>query len=155
MTELLIRRAKIGDAPRVAELSGTLGYPAEAEAMAQRLAAILAQETHAVFVAETAGEVVGWIHGAEQQMLEFDVRCEILGLVVGADQRGRGLGKRLVEAVEEWARTRGLSDVSVRSNVIRPESHPFYERLGYVRVKTQHAYRKSLRDAGYGMRDSG
>ena len=144
MSELIIRPATINDADRIAELSGTLGYPAEAEAMARRLAGILAHETHAVVVAEVAGEVVGWIHGAEQQMLEFDVRCEILGLVVAADQRGQGVGRRLVEAVEEWARTRGLSGVSVRSIVIRPESHPFYERIGYVRVKTQHAYRKKL-----------
>jgi hypothetical protein len=28
--------------------------------------------------------------------------------------------------------------------VTREESHPFYERLGYTRVKTQHAYRKRL-----------
>lgn len=27
---------------------------------------------------------------------------------------------------------------------MRPEAHPFYERLGYVRVKTQHAYRKRV-----------
>lgn len=154
MNEPSIRRAKISDAPGVAELSGTLGYPAEAEPMARRLAGILPQKTHAVFVADAAGEVVGWIHGAEQEMLEFDRRCEILGLVVGAGQRGQGVGRRLVETVEEWARTRGLDDVSVRSNVVRLESHPFYERIGYVRVKTQHAYRKRLRDTGFGMRDS-
>jgi hypothetical protein len=34
--------------------------------------------------------------------------------------------------------------MAVRSNVARAESHPFYERLGYVRTKTQHAYRKRL-----------
>jgi hypothetical protein len=34
--------------------------------------------------------------------------------------------------------------MTVRSNVVRAESHPFYERLGYVRSKTQHAYRKHL-----------
>jgi hypothetical protein len=32
----------------------------------------------------------------------------------------------------------------VRSNVVRAESHQFYERLGYARVKTQHAYRKRI-----------
>ena len=40
---------------------------------------------------------------------------------------------------------RGLENVSVRSNVVRLESHPFYERAGYVRVKTQHAYWKRIR----------
>jgi len=50
----------------------------------------------------------------------------------------------LIEAVEEWAPRRGLKQISVRSNVIRPESHPFYEQLGFERYKTQHAYRKRL-----------
>jgi len=88
-------------------LSGELGYPVEARVMHERFKRILDRGEHVVFVAETT-EVVGWIHGAEQQMLEFDVRCEILGLVVGAAQRGQGVGRRLVEAVEDWARTRSL-----------------------------------------------
>ena len=144
MNQLVIRRATLGDAPRVAELSGTLGYPANAEEMARRLESILAHEAHAVFVAEATGEVVGWTHGSERQMLESDPRCEILGLVVGGGQRGKGVGRQLVQAVEDWARTRGLAQIFVRSNVVRPESHPFYERIGYERYKTQHAYRKRL-----------
>ena len=36
--------------------------------------------------------------------------------------------------------------MTVRSNVVRHESHPFYERVGYERTKTQHAYRKRLAD---------
>jgi GNAT superfamily N-acetyltransferase len=64
--------------------------------------------------------------------------------VVDARERGRGVGRRLVAAVEEWARARGLEQIAVRSNVTREESHPFYEHLGYTRVKTQHAYRKRL-----------
>jgi GNAT superfamily N-acetyltransferase len=154
MNELIIRKATRDDAARVAELSGTLGYPVSSDAMEQRLGRVLSLETHTVFVAEISGDIVGWIHGAEQEMLELGSRCEICGLVVAEGQRGRGVGRRLVDAVEDWARTRGLEDVSVRSNVIRPESHPFYERIGYVRVKTQHAYRKRLRDTGFGMRDS-
>lgn len=144
MNELVIRRATVSDAPRVAELSGMLGYPAKAEEMARRLTGILAYETHAVFVAEFAGDVVGWIHLAEQHLLEFDRRGEILGLVVGSGQRGKGVGRELVLAAEAWARVRGLQQVVVRSNIVRPESHPFYERIGYERYKTQHVYRKPL-----------
>jgi hypothetical protein len=32
--------------------------------------------------------------------------------------------------------------------VSRSESHPFYERLGYHRVKTSHIYRKSVSAPG-------
>jgi GNAT superfamily N-acetyltransferase len=88
--------------------------------------------------------IIGWLHCAEQELLESERRCEILGLVVDAEYRGQGVGRLLVDAAEVWARARGLKLMAVRSNVSRSESHPFYERLGYVRVKTQHAYRKHL-----------
>jgi uncharacterized damage-inducible protein DinB len=64
--------------------------------------------------------------------------------VVDPSCRRQGVGGRLVEAVETWAMARGLDVIVVRSNVTRRESHPFYERHGYTRAKTQHAYRKSL-----------
>jgi hypothetical protein len=50
----------------------------------------------------------------------------------------------LVAEVEAWAARRGLTEMSVRSNVARTESHPFYERQGYRRVKTQQVYRKPI-----------
>jgi len=100
-----------------------------------------------VLVAEGASDqVVGWVHASEQELLESGRRCEIIGLVVDAVNRGQGVGRGLVSAVEEWARQRQIEEVGVRSNVVRTDSHPFYERLGYTRVKTQHAYRKRLSD---------
>jgi GNAT superfamily N-acetyltransferase len=128
----------------MAELSGQLGYPVSAETMAGRLERLQAREDNVVLVAELVpeGQVVGWIHGAEQDLLESDRRCEFLGLVEDERCRGQGIGRRLVAAVEGWAASRGLEQIAVRSNVARTGSHPFYERLGYVRTKTQHAYRK-------------
>jgi GNAT superfamily N-acetyltransferase len=139
-----VRTASLEDAPRLAELSGALGYPVSSEVMAGRLEGVLGRSTDVVLLAELASMAIGWIHGAEQELLESGRRCEILGLVVDAEYRGKGAGRRLVEATEQWARARGLSQMAVRSNVVRLESHPFYERLGYRRVKTQHAYRKAL-----------
>ena len=144
MHGLIIRKAQLADANGIAELSGTLGYPVSGQTMEQRLTRVLKLETHSVFVAERNGEVVGWTHGAERETLELGCRGEIWGLVVAENERGRGVGRRLIEAVEKWARDRGLENMSVRSNVVRPESHPFYERIGYTRHKTQHAYRKTL-----------
>jgi GNAT superfamily N-acetyltransferase len=64
--------------------------------------------------------------------------------VVDAASRGRGAGRALVRGAERWAREHGLREMTVRSNVVRAESHPFYERMGYARVKTQHVYRLTL-----------
>lgn len=140
---LKIRKASADDAPAIAQLSGQLGYPVEADVMRERLERLLQLEEQAVFVAETT-EVVGWIHGAENELLEVGRHAEIWGLVVADGQRGKGVGRQLIDAVEQWTRSRGLDEISVKSNVIRPESHPFYERLGFTRYKTQHAYRKRL-----------
>ena len=142
---VIVRRAVPADAARLAALSGVLGYPVDEGGFGRRLEAILARPQDVVLVAEPSpGEVVGWLHGQEQELLESGRRCEIVGLVVDAAQRSRGTGRRLVQAVEAWAREHGLDLMTVRSNVIRTESHPFYERLGYTRNKTQHAYRKAL-----------
>jgi GNAT superfamily N-acetyltransferase len=141
----IVRRAAATDAARLAVLSAELGYPAPAEALADRLDSLLRRDSDIVLVAERAdGGVVGWVHGSEQLLLESGRRCELLGLVVDGRHRGLGVGRLLVTAVEQWAWERGLDQMAVRSNVTRSESHPFYERLGYVRVKTQHAYRKRL-----------
>jgi GNAT superfamily N-acetyltransferase len=143
--ELKIRRAKAGDAPRLAELSGQLGYPATASEVRQRLRAIRPAALHAVFVAESKGVgVVGWLHVSKQPLLEVEVRAEVNGLVVSEGHRSLGAGAHLLEAAEEWARKHGCKSMSVRSNVIRERAHEFYERNGYEHYKTQKSFRKPL-----------
>ena len=55
-------------------------------------------------------------------LLECDARAEIWGLVVADTARGTGVGRRLVEAAEEWALMRGLAVMAVRSNNLRTEA---------------------------------
>ena len=139
------RPAGLSDATRLCELSGQLGYPVWEAELSRRLAHLLDRSDHYLLLAEAAsGQVVGWIHGAEQWILESEPNCEILGLVVDQNFRSQGVGRTLVAAVEAWAAARGLTSIRVRSNVARAESHPFYERLGFSRIKSQHVYRKSL-----------
>ena len=141
---LVVRRAASDDAPHVAALSRVLGYPVDPGVMSDRLGHLAARDADAVFVAVDRDRIVGWIHGSERELLEVGRQVEILGLVVDLTTRRSGAGRALVDAVERWAASRGVAQVSVRSNVVRVESHPFYERLGYKRVKTQHSYRKAL-----------
>jgi GNAT superfamily N-acetyltransferase len=139
-----LRPAALADADAIAALSGQLGYPVQPEVVRARLGLVLPREDQAVLVARDGDRILGWIHGADQLLVESERRCEIMGLVVDATVRRGGVGRALVAAIERWAAARGLALVSVRSAVHRAESHPFYERLGYERVKTQHVYRKRL-----------
>lgn len=140
-----VRAAEESDAERIAALSGQLGYPVAAEAVLKRLRAIQQRPDHAVFVAEMGGQVVGWVHVYGVATLESPPHAEIGGLVVDEAQRGRGVGRALMERAESWARSMGLETVRLRSNVVRAEAHAFYEHIGYAQVKTQKVFAKSLR----------
>jgi GNAT superfamily N-acetyltransferase len=50
----------------------------------------------------------------------------------------------LLDRAEMWAREKGFSATSLRSNVIRERAHAFYERQGYEHTKTQKSFRKKL-----------
>ncbi|MFK8017508.1 MAG: GNAT family N-acetyltransferase, partial [Gammaproteobacteria bacterium] len=95
-----------------------------------------------VAVAESRNKLLGWVAAEERLLLETGARIEIVGLVVSDSSRRLGIGRALVGAAEEWKSRRGVSVIVVRSNIVRDESHPFYESLGFVRVKTQHVYSK-------------
>ena len=142
--ELKIRRAKGSDARYLAALSGELGYPVTTAEMKRRLSRLKPAANNAVFVAETQGEVIGWVHVSVNYLMEVAVRAEVNGLVVSEKQRSNGAGARLLEAAEKWARGKRCVNMSVRSNVVRERAHAFYERHGYEHYKTQKAFRKPL-----------
>ena len=140
-----VRTARAEDAVALARLATELGYPSHAEQIRVRLEALSSRADHWVGVAtDQAGEVLGWIHVGRSVTLESGEFAEILGLVVASGARRAGVGRRLARAAEEWTRSAGFGRITVRSNVLRPESHLFYPSLGYARVKSQHVYVKSL-----------
>ena len=139
-----IREAVLADAPRIAELSTQLGYPSTTEQVLVRFRSLPQDGTHAVYVAVSDDGVVGWVHVFELLPVCHDRVAEVAGLVVDASCRASGVGKRLMDSAENWAREKGLGTVVLRSNVIREAAHKFYEKLGYSRIKTQHAFRKIL-----------
>jgi GNAT superfamily N-acetyltransferase len=145
----MIRPVTVEDAGAIAALSRELGYPVSAEVVAVRMERLRGRDDQLVLAAVADdGTLAGWIHAADQDLVESERRCEILGLVVDGRRRRGGIGRRLVAEAERWAASRGLRRMSVRSNVTREESHPFYEAQGYVRLKTQQVYRKAIGGPG-------
>ena len=140
---------RLADAPRLAALSAVLGYPSAEDVIRARLARLLGPG-----VGPRAGGRIrrgrrssAGYTATEQELLESERRCEILGLVVDPASRPGRRGAGWSGRSSDGPPSRGLELIAVRSNVTRAESHPFYERLGYVRIKTQHAYRKRLAGA--------
>jgi len=141
-----IRDAVVGDAPVIAALACQLGYSTTTEEAAARLGAVLTRGEDGVLVAEERRLVVGWAQVTPRHTVESGSFAELIALVVDETRRNAGLGGRLVDAVEAWARQRGFSTVRVRSNIARDAAtHRFYRRRGYEQVKVQAVYDKPLR----------
>lgn len=132
-----LRTAQLHDAASLAELSGELGYPSGKKSLESRLQQLLQKDDHCVFVALQKDSIIGWVHGFYTLRVESDPFVEIGGLVVSEGYRGQGVGKALVQEVTRWAQQIPCYKVRVRSNVLRTESHGFYEGMGFVKVKEQ------------------
>jgi predicted N-acetyltransferase YhbS len=140
-----IRRLIEEDAAAISKLSGELGYEADSATMQTRLAKVLKSDSDLLLGAvDSSGALIGWLQAHAAHVIESGFRVEIVGMVVGAANRRRGVGRALVKQAEAWAMSLGARTVVVRSNVTRVESHAFYPALGYTISKTQKVYRKKL-----------
>lgn len=144
MNQVQIRTAEPSDVPAITQLVEQLGYPASEADIAHRLDQLQADPRHRVVLAVRGDAVLGFIAAEQRLILETGKFVEIVGLVVAAGARKQGIGGQLLAVAESWARERGMASIRVRSNTARIESHPFYERHGYTRKKTQHVYAKNI-----------
>jgi GNAT superfamily N-acetyltransferase len=140
-----IRPAQREDSARIAELATQLGYPSSADEITRRLEQIQLSNESSVFVAELSqGEIAGWIGMFVFRSIADEPRVEVSGLVVDEKRRSQGIGEKLLERAERWAREKGCRAIGLRCNVIRERAHVFYLRQGYEDKKTQKSFRKHL-----------
>jgi len=58
-------------------------------------------------------------------------QAEMKRMFVRADARGRGLGRRLLEALEDAARSRRITRISLETGIRQPEAIGLYRAAGY------------------------
>jgi GNAT superfamily N-acetyltransferase len=143
-SEVVIRLLTTGDAETAAELSSQLGYPCSAADLRERIDEMSRAADRVAFAAVVAGQIVGWIDAAIERHLQSPASAVIGGLVVREEMRGMGVGRRLCLKVEEWARSKSVPIVRVRSQIKRQDAHRFYLRDGYRQVKTSLVFEKSI-----------
>ena len=137
MTAIQIRPASIEDADTLAALSGQLGSPSIAEDIAGRLSLVLERDDRLTLVAKKNGKVVGWLHAFIAFRVESPAFAEIGELVVAESERGQGIGRLLVGSASQWAHSKGLQNLRVRSNMIRKNALAFYLHIGFQELKNQ------------------
>ncbi|BAY34437.1 GCN5-related N-acetyltransferase [Nostoc carneum NIES-2107] len=88
--------------------------------------------------------MVGWAHAHTSDLLIIPTQALLFGLVVDADYRYAGIGRTLMQYIEEWAGLFGCEGIIVRSNIKRTEAHIFYQKIGYINTKQQMTFYKKI-----------
>jgi GNAT superfamily N-acetyltransferase len=132
-----IRDARADDWAQVSDLLAELGRPDVRESEdeprhGEAFARYLQRAETLALVAEEDVNIVGFVDVEFRQRLNFlSPQAWVPDLVVAERVRGQGVGRALLEAVEERARERGCWGMSLESAIWREGSHAFYERVGW------------------------
>jgi GNAT superfamily N-acetyltransferase len=137
-----VRLARAGDAAAVAVLAQELAmsFPFRPERFELNFAALVADEQACLLVAADGdGYLLGFRH------LTFFANGPagwVEEIAVRAGQRGRGTGRALMEAFEQWAAEHDCALVALATR----RAAPFYQALGYQESATY--FRKILPAGG-------
>lgn len=86
----------------------------------------------AVFVAtDVEGRPIGFVSVARRAHFTGEERAYIGELVVAEGHEGRGVGRALLTATEEWAREQGLRMMELDTGAANTRAREFYRLLGY------------------------
>lgn len=136
------RFATMNDCSALAGLVGSFPTPTapSAQAFSAALQLKLPDPSSCLIVAEQNGELVGYVAGyAHPTFYAGGPTAWVDELLVAETCRGRGIGRQLMDAFENWARSRDSVLVSLATR----GAAAFYEHLGY---SSKAAYYKKYLD---------
>jgi GNAT superfamily N-acetyltransferase len=133
-----IRIARTDDIIQIHEINKTsLGYNIPLELAKERIEYILKKDCYRIYVACMDEKVVGYIHGGDYDCTYSAPLKNILALAVDEHYQGRGVGKFLLQSIEQWAKEEGSIGVRLVSGFNRVDAHQFYLHCGYHLRKEQ------------------
>jgi L-amino acid N-acyltransferase YncA len=143
MSNVDIRRAQLSDAKSIADiyneaiLTTTATFDTETKTPEERTEWLKSHdERHPTLVAEIDGSVVGWASLTLWSDRPAYADTAESSFYVHSTHRGRGIGRKLKEAIIEEARRLGYHTLIARITAGSTESMHLNESTGYVRVGT-------------------
>lgn len=135
---ILIRFADTKDIPVLIQLLMELirlesDFDADPERMQQGFRLLLSDpEARCVIVADADGKVVGMCTGQLfPSSVEGGLVLLIEDFVVHESMRCRGIGKKLIQAVEKWGAGKGAKRFQLFADRDKERAHKFYKQLGW------------------------
>lgn len=143
--EVITRLCCIEDAAAIQKLnSEELGYSYPGDEMERKLEDLLADNKNRIYVAMIGGNIVGYVHACDYDVLYAPHMKNIMGIAVSSGCRRMGIGRALLRSVEEWAKNTGAVGIRLVSGSDRVGAHVFYHSCGYDSGKTQLNFKKYL-----------
>ena len=136
----MLRDLKTTDVASICEINKeALGYSFSLEETASQLAK-LSQDSHHYllgFEEPTNHDLLGYVHAEVYESLYSKPGFNILALAVLPQTQGQGIGKTLLQGLEQEAKKRGYNFIRLNSADHRLGAHAFYEKVGYTCDKVQ------------------
>lgn len=116
---------------------------------------IISQAEGFMFVAEEDGEIVGFVHGADEREGNLDYTGEVTAIYLLKQAQGRGLGQGLMQAAAREPSRRGHLSMLLWVLKDNTPARRFYEALGgqCLREKTIEIGAQTLIEVAYGWQD--
>lgn len=129
-----IREAEMKDITALSDLMNELGYETTADEMKKRFTNIQNHPDHKTFVAVVNGQIAGMAGMTKNYSYEQnDIYVRVIALVVNHAFRKKGVGKKLMETSEAWAKEIGANAVLLNcgNREERTAARQFYQQIGY------------------------
>jgi GNAT superfamily N-acetyltransferase len=94
----------------------------------------LADAERTVLVADSGGDVIGYIMGRQEEgppVFERRAYGAVWDTCVAASWRRRGVGRKLVARLLDWFGERGMTEVHVSAAASNPVSNAFWHQMGF------------------------
>jgi aminoglycoside 6'-N-acetyltransferase I len=130
------------------ELRQALWFWAEAEHHAEALAALANPDAITFLARDDQGAAIGFAEAALRH--DYLNGCAgspvgfLEGIYVKEPDRGRGVARALVKAVEDWTRDCGCRELASDAWIDDANSHRMHARLGFSETERVVYFRKSL-----------
>ena len=136
----MLRDLKVTDVASICEINKeALGYTFSPEKTASQLAR-LSQDSHHFLLGyedDASHQLLGYVHAEVYESLYSKAGFNILALAVSPQAQGQGIGKALLQGLEQEAIRRGYGFIRLNSADHRLDAHAFYEKVGYTCDKVQ------------------
>ena len=144
----MLRALKATDVASIYEINkDALGYDFSPEETARQLAKLSQDSHHFIlgFEEPTSHDLLGYVHAEVYESLYSKPGFNILALAVLPQTQCKGIGKVLLQGLEQEAEKRGYNFIRLNSADHRIGAHAFYERVGYTCDKMQKRFIKLLK----------